>query len=220
MPVGLNISPSMNLGLILKNRKNKIFAIGLSAIALGFFVAGISFHFFTLGANFMGSAEGIIDIISFIFEGGILTYLLVTNIRNDSRAYMAILMWMFWFFIDEIFTILYSRLTIISFFGPNADPVYVSLSVLYILLTIASLVIGILLYIQIRRYMFMSSDRFSRIRLFAIIHAAISVGVSALVIVLEYLVNGQLFFLESLFFGLCRSLADIAICFTLERLRR
>ena len=210
----------MNLGLILKNRKNKIFAIGLSLIALGFFVAGISIHFFTLGANFMGTPQGIIDIISFVFEGGILTYLLVTNIRNDSRAYLAILMWLFWFFVDEIFTILYSRLAIVSFFGPNVDPVYVTLSSLYILFTVASLVIGILLYIFIRRYMFMSYDRFSRIRLFAIIHAGISIGASCLIIALEYLVNGQAFFIESLFFGLCRALADIAICFTLERLRR
>ena len=208
----------MRFGLFLKNRRNKILSISLASLALAAFITGLVLYYSSVPVD--TSADTFITVFYYIFEGGILAFLLVTNIRNDPRAYQAILMWIFWFFLDEIETLFFSRSSFVSVFQPGVDPSWASLFIFYITLVASSLGLGIALYIFVRRYMFGGGVPFARVRLFAVLYA----GVSAATLVLDLVITrhflGEIYLTSGIMFLVCRFLANVAIVFTLERLKR
>ena len=208
----------MHFGVYLKHHKNKLLAVGLVSLALAAFVAGLFLYYTVI--PFDSSASNFLDLLYFIFEGGILAYLLFTNVRNDARAYHAILMWIFWFFLEKIETLFFSRSSLVAVFQPGVDPLWASLFIFYIALVASSLGLGIALYIFVRRYMFSNQTPFSRIRLFAILYAGVSGATLVLDLVITRHFQGEIYLNSGILFLLCRFLADVAICFTLERLKR
>ena len=211
----------MNFALFFKHRKNKILAILFVGLALAGFLAGVIVNYVGAPIDSSGLTFSVmLDVVYFVFEGGILTYLLVTNIRNDPRAYMAILMWIFWFFLGEIQTLFFSTNPLWLIFNQGVDPLTASLLIWYFLLVAGSLGVGIALYIFVRRYMFHIASSFRRIRLLSIIYASLSALTLVIEVVLSFQLYGGLIIVPTIIFAASRAFADVGIVFTLERLRR
>ncbi len=199
----------------LKRYRNKILAITFVLAGLGFFLADIIYTIM------LGYAPNVLTIISWVFEGGVLAYLLYTNVRNDSNAYQAVGMWIFLFFLSEIRTVIYSPYSVISIFssGANLPPITTALVVVQPVLAVGTLALGIYLYVLVRKYMFGLTSRFERVRLIAILYTLVSFASYASQIALLYSAGLSLSFPDFLP-GLCKFCSDISVIFTLERLRR
>lgn len=208
----------MNWPLYFKNRRNKILAITLASLAVGFFLAYVVLYYVMNGGAMFSSSSSIIRLIYFILEGGILAYLLVTNVNNDPRAYQAILMWVFWFLVDEVFTLIYSS-SVINIFSSSVSIPVAILALSQPFLALASLGLSVTLYIFVRRYMFHRTEKFKIIRILAIAYAGLTLATGLLQIGL-IIASGGVLTLADIFAVACKLCADLAVVFTLERLRR
>ncbi|MCR5079115.1 MAG: hypothetical protein K6B65_04295 [Bacilli bacterium] len=199
----------------LKRYRNKILAITFVLAGLGFFLADI------VCSIIYGFTPDILTIISWVIEGGVLSYLLFTNVRNDSNAYQAVGMWIFLFFLSEIRTVIYSPYSVISLFSSKASltPLATTLVVFQPVLAIGTLGLGVYLYILVRKYMFGLTSRFARVRLIAILYTVVSFASYAAQIGLLSAMGLSLSIVD-FFPGLCKLCSDISVIFTLERLRR
>lgn len=205
----------MNFFRSIKRYHNKILALFFTAVALGLFISEI------ITSIAFGSVIDILTIISWVFVGGVLCYLLFTNVRNDPNAYQAIVMWIFLFFLSEIRQVIYSPASIVTLFRSSGElpPLTVTFAILQPIIAIATLGLGIYLYILVRRYMYGLSSDFKRVRLIAILYALVSFLSYSLSIATLYsygLIPDIAIYLPSLY----KVSADIAVIFTLERLRR
>ena len=199
----------------IKRYHNKILALFFTVIALGLFISEI------VTSIAFGSVVDILTIISWVFVGGVLSYLLFTNVRNDPNAYQAIVMWIFLFFLSEIRQVIYSPASIVTLFRSSGQlpPLTVVFAILQPIVAIATLALGIYLYILVRRYMFGLSSDYKRVRLIAILYTLVSFISYSLSIATLYsygLIPDIVMYLPSLY----KVSADIAVIFTLERLRR
>ena len=201
-----------------KHRRNKILAISFLIIAIACFLARVVFYYIGYGKISPISFNSLLTIIYFIFEGGILAFLLVCNINNDPRAYMAILMWVFWFVIDEIQTLLYSY-SFLNVLGSNIGFARATLAIAQPAFSVACLALGIILYINIRRYMFGTMGNFKVLRYLAIAYTAVCALSYGVELGLEIVIGVEIGLMD-IFAVSAIVLADIAIIFTLERLRR
>lgn len=208
----------MRWGLYFKHRYNKILAVTFATLAVGFFLAEVVIFYFGQGGLVVNSPNAFLRLVYFIFLGGILSYLLVTNINNDPRAYQAILMWIFWFIIDEIQAFFYSY-SLFNVIKEDVGFIKATLAIGQPAMSLLCLALGIVLYVTVRRYMFYSLNKFSTVRLFAIVYTVVLTLSYVLETVLVILMGAKVG-LADIFLIVSKSCADIAMVFTLERLRR
>ncbi len=195
----------------LKEKHNKILAVGLACLAMAAFLGYYLTAEILSEWTFFRSEP--LQIWNFIITLLVYGLLLICNIRNDSFAYQGILMFVFYTAFDAFLSLLQG--------AANAIIVGMeSLSwVLFFAFLVAKLVIGAFLYIYVSRYMRGFSVPWKRIRIFGIVYAAI--------LTLDWgLYCGLLFGFGviSLFLFLTLSFSEAligwCIVFTLERLRR
>ena len=196
----------------LKEKRNKILAVSLASLAMASFLGYYILMEFASGWMFFRSSP--IEIWSFAII--LITYglLLICNIRNDSFAYQGILMFVFYTafgaFMDllsgSISALMGGRYAILSF-------------VLFFGFLAAELALGVMLYIYTLRYMRGYSVPWSRIRLLAILFAAL-LTTYWLISPIYAMLLGE--WSLRVIFALPLSEAFIGWCivFTLERLRR
>ncbi len=206
-----------------KEHRNKILAVSFSALALAVFLGyyGV-LEILTGGFYFRHQAttgDLIIEMWNFVFYA-VLVYggLMYRNIQNDGRAYSNILIFIFSLAFNLLLDLLeegiYTVFDVAS--GQTISVVFFLLSVLF---TIGQMVIGILLYINIARYMRGYSVPWKRIRTLAIVFAIlVGLGAFPLVALSMLLLGDGLIALLSV--PVSEAFCSIAIIFTLERLRR
>lgn len=209
----------MNWKLFFKHRKNKILATSLSGIALAIL---LSYHI--LGVIVYGSSYfDFRTLWNAALTLVVYTIIFVCNIRNDNFAYTGILAFVFFITFDNIYNLFVSGIfDMPALFSGAADPAAIAIFVFTLLGNAAMAVSGIILYIWIRRYMFGILSNFNKIRIMGIVFAglllvAVGCGVG-LFMVLGLFDSSLLWFLYAE--PVSEVVMAIAICFTLERLRR
>jgi hypothetical protein len=211
----------MNWPLYFKNHKNKFFAVFFSALGIACFV-GVAIMFFLQSTGDFGSQSYIIALINIVFELGLMIYLLSCNINNDNRAYMAIMMWIFWFFLEQFEDVVYGSAGLFSVLG-SGDALLIGMSMAYLAFGIACFAVGLTLYLLVRRYMIGLDNNYRRIRILAIVYASLSGVALAFNLAITFIslgVAGWAMVLVALLTPIAELLIDVAIIFTLERLRR
>ena len=211
----------MNWPLYFKNHKNKFFAVLFSALGIACFV-GVAIMFFLQSTGDFGSQSYIIALINIVFELGLMIYLLSCNINNDNRAYMAIMMWIFWFFLEQFEDVVYGSAGLFSVLG-SGDALLIGMSMAYLAFGIACFAVGLTLYLLVRRYMIGLDNNYRRIRILAIVYASLSGVALAFDLAITFIslgVAGWAMVLVALLTPIAELLIDVAIIFTLERLRR
>ncbi len=211
----------MNWPLYFKNHKNKFFAVFFSALGIACFV-GVAIMFFLQSTGDFGSQSYIIALINIVFELGLMIYLLSCNINNDNRAYMAIMMWIFWFFLEQFEDVVYGSAGLFSVLG-SGDALLIGMSMAYLAFGIACFAVGLTLYLLVRRYMIGLDNNYRRIRILAIVYASLSGVALAFDLAITFIslgVAGWAMVLVALLTPIAELLIDVAIIFTLERLRR
>lgn len=211
----------MNWPLYFKNHKNKFFAVLFSALGIACFV-GVAIMFFLQSTGDFGSQSYIIALINIVFELGLMIYLLSCNINNDNRAYMAIMMWIFWFFLEQFEDVVYGSAGLFSVLG-SGDALLIGMSMAYLAFGIACFAVGLTLYLLVRRYMIGLDNNYRRIRILAIVYASLSGVALAFNLAITFIslgVAGWAMVLVALLTPIAELLIDVAIIFTLERLRR
>ena len=205
----------MNWRLYLKHRKNKILAVSLSSIAFLMLAASFALEVSLVGASFTSLWNYLLYFLSY---GMILFY----NIRNDNNAYRGITLFVFFMAFNQIWSVFMGGIDLAILFD-MANPLSIVINVFYLALVLAGGVIGFLLYAKIARYMVDPLASFRKVRIFAIVYAAILLvlfGIS-LWSVFFFLGDVDSLSLASLILlPLSEVIMAAAIIFTLERLRR
>ena len=205
----------MNWRLYLKHRKNKILAVSLSSIAFLMLAASFALEVSLVGASFTSLWNYLLYFLSY---GMILFY----NIRNDNNAYRGITLFVFFMAFNQIWSVFMGGIDLAILFD-MANPLSIVINVFYLALVLAGGVIGFFLYAKIARYMVDPLASFRKVRIFAIVYAAILLvlfGIS-LWSVFFFLGDVDSLSLASLILlPLSEVIMAAAIIFTLERLRR
>lgn len=207
----------LHLGLYLKHRKNKILAVGLSGLAtvllcLCFFLdmSALDWMFdFTTLWNYL------LYFIAYLI-------ILICNIRNDNAAYRGITLFVFFMAFDQIWSGLMMGGTAFALFS-GADPVSLTLVIIYLLSVIVGGVLGFILYAKIFKYMINPLADYRPVRKYGIIYSSSLFFILALLIGTEMYVNPLASALDiAVIFLLPISelIMSVAIVFTLERLYR
>lgn len=207
----------MNWKLYFKHRKNKIFATGLSGIALAILLAYHIGGVIIYGSAYFDFATIWNAALTLIVYG----IIFVCNIRNDNLAYSGILAFVFFITFDHIYSLLMSGYNFAALFSSGA-PAAIIAFIVTLLFNVAMVVSGVILYIRIRRYMIGLYSDFRKIRTLGIIFAgllliAVSVEV-ALFIMIGLFEPGFMWMLFAE--PVSEVVMAAAVCFTLERLRR
>ena len=198
--------------------RNKILAISFSGLAL---LAYLSYYLlleiFTNWTYFRGSFSSNPFAI-FSFAIGLFAYgtILIGNINNDPRAYRGISLFVAYTTFGAFLNIFFNTLEGIV----TGALLYVLTSVRTII-SVATLVVGIFLYINAWRYM-LGNNNFKKVKLFSFLFALILSAVSTLDIVLAIVFTSSsigTFFLLILL-SLSEALLGWGILFTLRRLER
>ena len=204
-----------------KEHKNKIFAVAFSALALAVFLGRYAvLEVLTGGTYFrsLGQQNMIIELWN-VFFYVVLVYggLLVRNIQNDGRAYQNILVFVFSVAFGIIIDLLYGAASNIVY-GIDTNAINLTLFLLALAFAVGEVVVGILLYINVLRYMRGFGVEWKKIRTLAIVFAVL-VGLGAFpMVALSMLVEGG--WLTLLSVPVSEAFCAVAIVFTLERLRR
>ncbi len=196
----------------LKEKKNKILAVGLASLAMAAFLGYYLYLELAYSwAFFRSDPWQIWSFAIILFTYGLL---LICNIRNDSFAYQGILMFVFYTAFGAFLDLISGGIQ--ALMGGS----YAALSfVLFFSFLAGELVVGVLLYFFTARYMRGYSVPWRRIRILAIVFASILTLYWSLYPVMCFLLGEPMLIA---FFSLPLSEAFIGWCivFTLERLRR
>lgn len=205
----------MNWRLYLKHRKNKILAVSLSTIAFLMLASSFALEVSLVGASFTSLWNYLLYFLSY---GMILFY----NIRNDNNAYRGITLFVFFMAFDQIWSVFMGGIDLAILFN-MANPLSIVINVFYLALVLAGGVIGFMLYAKIARYMVDPLASFRKVRIFAIVYAAILLvlfGLSLWSIFFFLGDVGSLALASLILLPLSEVIMAVAIIFTLERLRR
>lgn len=207
----------MNLGLYLKHRKNKILAVGLSGLAtillcLCFFLdmSALSWRFdFTTLWNYL------LYFIAYLI-------IFICNVRNDNGAYRGITLFVFFMAFDQIWSGVMMGGSAFALFS-GADPVSITLAVIYLLAVVVGGVLGFILYAKILKYMVNPLADYRPVRKYGIIYSSSLFFILALLIGMEMYVSpsaGALDIAIIFLLPISELIMSVAIVFTLERLYR
>ncbi len=206
----------MNYRIYFKNHKNKILAVSFSALANILFFAFAIYDIVLTAPNI--DISGIWNYLLYA-----VTYLiiLIANIRNDNFAYQGILMFVFFMVFDQIYTLLIDSPGLFSSFV-SGDVTVILLSIFLFLFLLAQVIIGVLLYLSIAKYSRGLIDNFKKVRLLGILYSiSLFIGLAFYMSLLLLGLEINPFSVFLLFMTpISEVLMSIAICFTLERLRR
>ena len=205
----------MNWRLYLKHRKNKILAVSLSTIAFLMLASSFALEVSLVGASFTSLWNYLLYFLSY---GMILFY----NIRNDNNAYRGITLFVFFMAFNQIWSVFMGGIDLAILFD-MANPLSIVINVFYLALVLAGGVIGFMLYAKIARYMVDPLASFRKVRIFAIVYAAILLVVFGLSLwsIFFFLGDvGSLALASLILLPLSEVIMVVAIIFTLERLRR
>lgn len=205
----------MNWRLYLKHRKNKILAVSLSTIAFLMLASSFALEVSLVGASFTSLWNYLLYFLSY---GMILFY----NIRNDNNAYRGITLFVFFMAFDQIWSVFMGGIDLAVLFN-MANPLSIVINVFYLALVLTGGVIGFMLYAKIARYMVDPLASFRKVRIFAIVYAAILLvlfGLSLWSIFFFLGDVGSLALASLILLPLSEVIMAVAIIFTLERLRR
>ena len=199
--------------------RNKIFAVSFAALAVATFVAQYILTGVFYGWN--NVFTGPLPIINASITLGIFLMILVTNIRNDDRAYNGILMFVFLIAWRLVWSFLPQGLSLGSLIG-SSRPEYVATAVLDLLLGLGAAGLGVTLYVFVFRYRMGRGD-FNLVRLFAVLFA-LALALLAGADLALYLLSISTISAPYAALCVCAVLPDalmgVAVAFTLERLRR
>ena len=206
----------MNYRVYFKNHKNKIFAVGFSAIA--------NIIFFAYALYVLIGARGSLSFSSvwnYLLYAVSYLIILIANIRNDNFAYQGILMFVFFMAFDQVYTLILNSVNVINAFS-SGNVTYICLFLLFSWCLLAEAITGIILYININRYMRGSIDDFKKVRIPGILYSCLLVAglefhISLSLILPPY---GTLVALFMFIIPISEMIMSIAICFTFDRLRR
>ena len=207
----------MNLNYYWKHHHNKILACTLSGLALAIYLA-VQVTFMVLsGTNYFS----FLNIWSVVLTIAVYTIIFSGNLRNDPFAYNGVLMFIFMSVFDAIRSLIVSGFDVATSFGGEN----VRLGVFFIITVLfeaAMAVIGILLYVQSRRYMLGYPVRWKIIRLLSILFfACLCVSTAFTLSILLLLgIAGPIYALLVVAEPVSAVLIGLAIVFTMERLRR
>lgn len=205
----------MNWRLYLKHRKNKILAVSLSTIAFLMLASSFALEVSLVGASFTSLWNYLLYFLSY---GMILFY----NIRNDNNAYRGITLFVFFMAFDQIWSVFMGGIDLAVLFN-MANPLSIVINVFYLALVLAGGVVGFMLYAKIARYMVDPLASFRKVRIFAIVYAAILLvlfGLSLWSIFFFLGDVGSLALASLILLPLSEVIMAVAIIFTSERLRR
>lgn len=197
---------------------NKFFAVSLASaalilLALEFLLSAIQFPASTF--IFSNVWNHLLLVVCYLF-------LLITNIRNDDRAYVSILLLVFFFAFDAFFGIIDAAQFALS--GMMNGQVGLGLLfTLSIVLWAGQLAMGVLAYIFVARYRFGRSNNFNLVRLFALLFL-LSLLLTSIASFFLSLLSGATYTAMELvllfFYDISQFLAVSSCVFTLNRLRR
>ena len=208
-----------------KEHRNKILAITFSSLALAAFIGYYIILEIVFGGTYFRTLIATTN--DYLFEfwntffyvvlvfGG----LLVRNINNDGRAYSNILIFVFSIAFGAFYSLILAGVDIfMSFGGGGYGPLGIIILLLIIAFTVAEIIFGSLLYVNVARYMRGMGVEWSKIRRLAII-LAILVSLAAFPMVAFSFLGGE-GWISLLDVSVAEAFCSIAIIFTLERLRR
>ena len=207
-----------------KLHRNKILAVGFSALALAFFFV---YYGFEVGFNgFSFFTKNPFEFWNFLVV--LIAYFTIfyCNITNDNAAYRGIAMFVFMIVCSQLLEFLPQFiLSVQSILTMN--PWVIVFSFFQLAFLIAQIVVGVLLYRYSRAYRIMIFDDFKKIRLYSILFASFLGANVVFWIVIEALSVSSLepltaaYFYTTLFaLPLSDVLMAVSVIFTFERLRR
>lgn len=196
--------------------RNKIFAVTLSALGVISFV--VAYVVFGLGFGFNFLTASPFTIINLVLNLVILTLLLINNIRNDNRAFGAVMMVVFLAVWGLIVSWLPGGSGLYAVF--NAGPGIVTLGVFLLLFAAASIALGIVTYVFLFRYR-LGRTSFERQMLFSRLFVACLVVelILEVVTIFSLIAFDAYTFTYYLLANLSMAFAGVACLFTLRRLR-
>ena len=209
-----------SVGYFLKRYKNKIGALTFIVLGIAFFLGlYITAEIISDWTYFRSSP---LNLWNFMITAVCYVFLLVTNIRNDNAAYSGIFMFITLIVLEGIFNIIdIIRLYNNALFSGNF--VVSGTFIGYCVFLVASVVIGVLFYISVYRYMTGRSNDFIRVRIFAVIFGGILLT-STVALMVFYGYCGVLTSVTSTLLAgaipISELLMSVGVIFTLERLRR
>lgn len=190
-------------------------AVSLSTIAFLMLASSFALEVSLVGASFTSLWNYLLYFLSY-------GMILFCNIRNDNNAYRGITLFVFFMAFDQIWSVFMGGIDLAILFN-MANPLSIVINVFYLALVLAGGVIGFLLYAKIARYMVDPLASFRKVRIFAIVYAAILLvlfGLSLWSIFFFLGDVGSLALSSLILLPLSEVIMAVAIIFTLERLRR
>ncbi|MDY5441280.1 MAG: hypothetical protein SPG64_03555 [Candidatus Enteromonas sp.] len=210
----------MNLFRNFKYKKNKIFAVGFSSLALVLFFTyygiQIGFHGFSFFTN------DFTEIWNFAIV--LFAYFMVFyyNVINDNRAFRGISMFLFMIVASQIINFVFgfgvSIINLLTF-----DPIIIIFTLVDIAFLVAQIVVGVLLYINARKFMMGRFVDYRKIRKLSILFAA-ALAVSAIsqMVLLGFegfqSIEFTILYISVFALPLSEVMMAISVVFTFERL--
>ena len=209
-----------NFTRFFRAHKNKIFALTFVGLGLAVFLAFyLVMGFSTEWAVFRTSIAALLNFLITLFCYG---YLLFTNIYNDNRAYSAIFTFVGLMVIQAVFNIIDISIAAGSALW-NGQVLNLTLFLGYATLSGGVVGIGIPFYIFTFRYLFGRDNRFSKVRLFALLFLGI-LALSVIFYLTYEFVAGLAVDVGTTLWILALPISELlvgaGVVFTLERLRR
>ncbi len=197
----------------IKRKKNKVLATAFSSAAL--LLLSLHYLIMEVSSGFAFFRREPLELWNFVLYLVVYINLLVTNIRNDDRAYTWILMFVFFITFDIIFDTIQALFGGILILMTPSGLIYLA----QLAIMVAESIFGVLLYINIRRYMMGFEREFKKIRTYGIIWFVSMFVLSIIPIVLVAVESSGLSFLLFLI-PLSEIALSASVLFTMERLRR
>ena len=204
----------------LKRKGNKIGALTFLGLGLGFYVGFYLAIEILSGWTYFRS--DVLSIWSFLITLVCYLFLFITNIRNDNAAYTGVFIFISLIVLEGIFNIVDIIRLGTSVLYDGHPGVLISF-IAYCVLLAAIVVIGILFYITVYRYMFGRHNDFKRILVFASLFVGV-LGLSIAALMAFYGCSMVLTSPNSILLALSVPVSEllvaIGVIFTLKRLRR
>ena len=210
----------MNLFRNFKYKKNKIFAVGFSSLALVLFFVYYGIQVGMYGFAFFTSDP--FEIWNFAIV--LIAYFTVFyyNLMNDNRAFRGITMFLFMIVASQVINFAFSfPVSIVNLF--SAHPLVIVFTLLNIAFLVGQIVVGVLLYVNASRFARGGFVDQRKIRKYAILFA-VALGLTAFsqMVLLGFSgfqsIEYAIAYVSLFAFPLSEVMMAVAVVFTLERL--
>jgi len=205
------------ISLFFKRWHNKFFAILFISLAILLFLAHYLYCEIVTGWRYLVSDP--MELFNLVIYAIVYGVILYGNIKNNNIAYTGILLFLCMLVVDCLFDVIQNARYGISL---ESGTIFLVLYLIQITITVSVIVVGIVYYLGIQKYINFQSEDFKRLRILGIIFSSLLFVELLPIIILQILSGwyGALGLLLAFALPLSELFTSISCIWTVERLER